>query len=56
MPVALILSYIIPLVLKIVDHLTPAEADEVKQKLNEAIDRRKAAVARNDALDAPREL
>lgn len=56
MPVALILSYVIPLILKVIDHLTPAEADEVLKKLNDAVDRRKAAVERNEALDAPREL
>lgn len=53
-PVTLI-PLVLPLLLKLIDHLSPAEAEEVRAKLDAAVARRKAAVARNEALDAPRD-
>lgn len=53
--IAALLPHLLPLVINVIDHLTPAEADELLAKLNAAVDRRKAAVARNEALDAPQE-
>ena len=55
MPPAALLAYIVPLLIQVIEHLSPGEAEEVRQKLDEAVARRRAAVARNEALDAPRE-
>lgn len=54
-PIAALLPVLIPLIIQIIDHLTPAEAEEVRAKLNAAVERRRAAVARNEALDAPQD-
>jgi hypothetical protein len=50
-----LIPLLLPLLIKVIDHLTPADAEEVRRKLNEAVDRRKAAVKRNEGLDAPRD-
>jgi hypothetical protein len=52
---AALLPLILPLVIHLIDLASPAEAEELRQKLNAAVDRRKAAVARNEALDAPQD-
>ncbi len=55
LPIAALLPVVMPFILELIKHLSPAEAEDVRAKLNEAIDRRKAAVLRNEQLDAPRE-
>lgn len=54
MPTELLIPVLLPLILKVIDHLSPADAEALRQKLNDAVDRRKAEVRRNEDLDATR--
>lgn len=50
-----ILPLLIPLIVKLIDHLSPADAETVRAKLNQAVDRRVAAVNENELGDAPQD-
>lgn len=53
--IAALLPYALPLLLEIIDQLSPEDAEAVLARLNEAVDRRLAAVRRNEELDVPRD-
>ena len=51
----IVLLHLIPAVVKMLPLVTPETAERALQQLQEAVARRKAAVAENEALDAPQD-